>query len=198
MPETTTTQTNVVEYGLSNCYAAVATYDASAKKYTYGVPFAMPYAKSISFDPQGNKKKVFADNIAAKTLISNTGYSGTLSLLQIPKEFRVQILGELEKNGALLESSDAKVIEFALIFQFEGDVTNKRHILYRCTATRPQIASDTKEEEISENTLQISIEATPRENDHYTKMSLLEADNEAIYKKMIEEVVEPDAITAAA
>lgn len=191
-------KTNVVEYGLSNCYAAVATYDPSQKTYTYETPFAMPYAKSISFDPQGNKKKVFADNIAAKTLVSNTGYSGTLSLLQIPKEFRTKILGEIEKNGALLESSDAKVVEFALIFQFEGDVTNKRHVLYRCTATRPQIASDTKEEDVNENTLQISIEATPRENDHITKMSLLASDNKAIYDKMITEVVEPDKITEAA
>ena len=197
MPETTT-KSNVVEYGLSNCYAAVAKYDASTKKYTYETPFAMPYAKSISFDPQGNKKKIFADNIAAKTLISNTGYSGTLSLLQIPKEFRVKILGEIEKNGALLENSDAKTVEFALIFQFEGDVTNKRHVLYRCTATRPQIASDTKEEEITENTLQISIEATPRENDHYTKLSLLESDNAAAYAKLITEVVEPEAIEPAA
>lgn len=197
MPESTT-QSNVVEYGLSNCYAAVAKYDAKTKKYTYETPFAMPYAKSISFDPQGNKKKIFADNIAAKTLISNTGYSGTLSLLQIPKEFRTKILGEIEKNGALLENSDAKTVEFALIFQFEGDVTNKRHVLYRCTATRPQIASDTKEEEITENTLQISIEATPRENDHYTKLSLLESDNAAAYAKLITEVVEPEAIEPAA
>ena len=60
------------------------------------------------------------------------------------------------------------------------------------------IASDTKEEEIAENTLQISIEATPRENDHYTKLSLLESDNAAAYAKLITEIVEPDAIEPAA
>lgn len=156
MPETV----NKVKYGLSNCYYAVLSESAG----TYGTPVALPGAVSLSLDQEGETNKFRADNIDYYTSISNSGYSGDLELALIPDSFLIDVMGEVKDStsGLQYELADAKPAAFALLFQFEGDVKNTRHVLYNCKATRPSLGSQTTDTTIEPVTETITITATAR------------------------------------
>ncbi len=63
----------------------------------------------------------------------------------MPYSFRTDILGEVldEADGTITELSDAKFSPFALLFQFDGDVTKTRHLLYYCNGSRAKVGSKT-------------------------------------------------------
>lgn len=96
----------------------------------------------------------------------NNGYEGDLTLALIPDHFRVACLGEeLEAaDKVYLEKADAKGNAFALLFEFEGDATATRHVLYNCTATRPDVAGKTTEEETEPDTEAMTISAAALSN----------------------------------
>ena len=77
------------------------------------------------------------------------------------------------------------------MFQFEGDVSGKRFVFYRCSAQRPTIASSTKEESTTPNTNTLTLTCMARENDHNIKSSLLESQNKERYGKWFTAVQEP-------
>ena len=62
-----------------------------------------------------------------------------------------------------------------MAIEFEGDKNNRRHLFYRCTAGRPDVASNTKEDNIEPNERQLSISAMPRLENHFVKASIDDA-----------------------
>lgn len=155
---------NRVKYGLKNVYYAKATIDSSNVA-TYETPVAWPGAVNLSLDAEGGTTKFRADNIDYWVGQSNNGYSGDFESALIPDSFRKDILGEIvDDNGILVEDASAKTTYFALLFQFEGDEKNTRHVLYKCSATRPSVSGATTEEEIEPQTETLTLTATAVHN----------------------------------
>jgi phi13 family phage major tail protein len=155
---------NKVKYGLCSVYYAVATLDSSNVA-TYGTPKAWPGAVNLSLDAEGSTTKFRADNIDYWVGQSNNGYSGDFESALIPDSFRKDVLGEIEDaNGVLVEDAGAKTQPFALLFQFEGDAKNTRHVLYNCTATRPSVSGATTDEEIEPQTETLTLTAVSVHN----------------------------------
>lgn len=150
---------NKIKYGIKNAHVAKI-ISGDANGYTYGTPFACPGMKSVSLNNSMSTANVPADDIddyASQSV--NNGYEGTVEIVVLPKEFEEQILND--SNG--VEDSDAKMSEFAFMFEFDGDVNKGRSCLWRCALTqRPSIVHNTKSSNFSVDTDTINIKSMPR------------------------------------
>lgn len=185
---------NKIEYGIENVYYAKATDDGNGNL-TYDTPVALPGARSISLSASGEQTKWYADNIVYFASDNNNGYEGDLVVANIPESFRTDILGEvLDTKGFYVESADKPTVEFALMFEFKGDANAVRYAMYRCTVSRPDVASSTVEDSIEPNEQTLSIVAMPRISDKVVKSKCpYDADPDSAYAKWFTAVQEPTA-----
>lgn len=136
---------NKVIYGLENAHYAKLTFGADGVP-TYGIPVALKGSVELALEPSTNSVEFAADNDSQYFAEDeNNGYEGTLTIANMPYSFRTDILGEQldETDGTITELSDAKFSPFALLFQFDGDVTKTRHLLYYCNGSRAKVGSKT-------------------------------------------------------
>lgn len=83
----------------------------------------------------------------------------------IPEEFLKDILHEEEDvNGVLAENANSEFERFALLFEFTGDKNAIRHVLYCCSASRPSMEGETKEDEKEVQTEELAIIASALAN----------------------------------
>ena len=188
---------NKVKFNICNVHYALLNID-EAGEITFGTPVAMPCAVSLSLDPNGEPSNFYADGYAYYTISNNMGYDGNLELAMVPESFRTDVLKEqLDANKVLVENANVEAANFALLFEFDGDVKKIRHVLYKCSATRPTIESATKEEEIEVKTETLTIKATPLANG-YVKAKTGDDTTDSVYQNWYKSVYMPSEAVAAA
>ena len=187
---------NKVKYNLKNVHAAKLTKGDDGN-FTYDTPQAIPGAVSISLEAEGDSSPFYADGIVYFRSTANNGYSGDLEIALIPEWFRTEILQEVkDNNGVLVEHSDVtESVYFALLFEFDGDIKAIRHVLYNCTASRPSIESETKEETIEPGTETLSLTADPRE-DGLVKSRTGDYTTDSVYRNWYQAVYVPQESAA--
>lgn len=188
---------NKVKYGLKGCHYAIAHIDEQSNTATYDTPKPWLGAVNLTMDAQGDTTKFRADNIDYWVGNANNGYEGDLESALIPESFRRDVLNEIEdSNGVLVEDAGAKTVHFAFFFQFEGDESATRHVLYNCTATRPSVSGATTEETIEPQTETVTITAVAIHNADLDK-DLVKArcpQGEAQYATWFDAVYQPTAV----
>lgn len=154
---------NKIKYGLKNVHIALQSVSAGGE-YSYGTPQPVPGAVSMSLDAEGEASSFYADDIVYYKSPGNNGYSGDLELALIPEWVRINVLQEVkDSNGVLVEySSSGEAPRFALLFEFQGDERAIRHVMYNCSASRPSVGSQTKEDNIEPQTESLSLSCEPR------------------------------------
>lgn len=122
------------------------------------------------------------------------GYDGEVELALIPESFRRDVLKEtIDNNGVLIENSNVETENFALLFEFDGDVRKIRHVMYYCSASRPTIESQTNEDEIEVKTEKLTIKAAPLGNG-LVKAKTGDDTNDEVYLNWYSEVYLPNAV----
>lgn len=173
---------NKVQYGLSHVHYAVAT-EGSGGALTYATPVALPGAVSMTFSANESDNPFYADNGIYYDFKVNNGYTGTLELAQLPKSFRTAVLGEIEDSkGVLFEKAGQPTVEFALLFQFEGDQSATKYAFLRCTASRPAINGNTTTDSVTPQTETLNLTVMPRIDSKYVRNTCpADADNYATF-----------------
>lgn len=157
---------NKVRFGLKNVH--VCSITESAESITYGTPTAWKGAKSLTLDPEGETNTYYADNTAYFTTNTNNGYSGSLEMSEIPEEIDKMIFNTvITEEGNLAEDANVLPNNVGLMFQFEGDVSATKYLLYKVVFARPNIEGETKEESTDPKTTSMDITVVPVEQgDH--------------------------------
>jgi len=161
MPNTT----NKVKFGLKNVHYAPITSIADDGTVTYGTVGEIKGAVNLSMDPNGGIDIFFADNGAYYQQNNSSGFTGTLEVALVPKEFKTACLGaKTDSNGVLFDDDNAVITPFALMFEFDGDKHKTRHILYNCTATKTAVSSATTTQTKDVQTETLNLNAVPLPN----------------------------------
>lgn len=157
-------RTNKVKFNLKNVY--VAKLSENDGQYSYATPIHLPGAVNISIDPEGESSPFYADDIVYYRSAGNNGYTGTLELALVPDWFRKDFLREiLDGRGVLVESANIPdQVYFALLFEFAGDAHKIRHCMYKCSVSRPSIASQTRETSNTPVTETLNLTCDPLED----------------------------------
>lgn len=151
---------NKIKYGLKNVHYAKITEIAG--RISYAVPKPIPGAVSISLPASGEKSTFDADDSVFFEENVNNGYEGDLEIALIPDSFKQEIFGEtVDANGLLVENSEAMQSNFALLFEFSGDKQKTRHVLYNCSASRPDVSGKTKGKSIEPQTDKLKLSVRP-------------------------------------
>lgn len=192
---------NKIKFGLKNVHYAVATETldpvTGAWSTTYGAVSAWTGAVNISLDAQGENSKFYADDGVYAVIGNNQGYEGDFESALIPEAVEVALLNRTldATDKVVYETGDDSntVTYFALMFEFTGDSTGKRYVLYRCTLTRPTIAGATKTDSVDVQTESVTITATPRlDADHLVMAHTGDTTTEAVYDAWYSDVYVPD------
>jgi phi13 family phage major tail protein len=170
---------NKIVYGISNVHVWPITATSAAGVPTYGEVFAMPGATEVSIDAEGSSDPFYADDTVYYQGVSNTGYSGSITLADIPAEFLENVMQEIKaSSGTYFEDASKEPLEFAMAFEFKGDQKKRRHLFYRCKATRPSIEASTKEDTIEPNTSELELTVMPRLDNNIVKARCEEGDSD--------------------
>lgn len=182
---------NKVKYGLKNVHYAlvtetVATDGSGAITSSYGTLKALAGAVSLSLSSSASKSVFRADNEDYFVSYGQGGYEGDLEVARVNEDFLKDVLNLVEDNDKILvesESSFKTTNYFALVFEFDGDAQATKHCLYKCSASRPNIASQTTGEggQIDPQTESVTITAVPRADaDHYIHIQTQDSTSTAV------------------
>ena len=184
---------NKVKFGLKNVHYALVTEtvvttgaDAGKIVSSYGELKAHAGAVSMSLSSSASKSVFRADNSDYYVSYGEGGYDGSLEVARVNESFLKDVLGYVEDNDKILVESGAAfktVNYFALVFEFDGDQRETKHCLYKCSASRPDIASQTTGEggTTDPQTETLNITAVPRiDEDKYIHLQTQEATSTAV------------------
>lgn len=154
---------NKVHYDLTNVHVAPLTMDLEEGTVTFGTPKRLLGAISMDLSAQGESVKLRADGMDYYVTESNNGYAGDLNIAMVPDWFRQEYMGDTlsEKDKVLVENAQATAKPFALLYEFLGDVSHRRHCLYNTTAARPNIKGENKDNQKEPDTEALSLTARP-------------------------------------
>lgn len=156
-----------VRFGISDVYYAVMTESTASGVTTisYGSKKAIPGAVSLTLDVQGDTNDFYADNGVYASFDSNNGFSGTLTIADVPESVYTDLLGYYKDttSGMLTELAAATEVYFGMMCKVSSNEDPIGFKFYKCALSRPAFAANTTTETIDPDTQELSIRVMPVE-----------------------------------
>lgn len=184
--------TNKVKFNLKNVHVAKLTEQENGT-FSFGTPKAFPGAVNLSLNSEGESTPFYADDIVFYRSTANNGYTGDFEAALVPDWFREEYLKEiLDSEGVLCESANITDPQyFAMMFEFAGDKHKIRHVMYKCSVSRPPVASQTREAANTPVTETLSITCDPLVNGMVKSKTTADTTT-TVYNKWFTEVYVPN------
>lgn len=197
MAETTN---KVVRFGLSNVY--YATLDETSGE--YATPVRILGAVQMTTNAEGDSNTFNADNGPFYVTSANSGYTGQLQIASADDQLLIDLLGyEKDKNGMIVEPTDAIAKPFALLFEISSNVKPQRFVFYNVTLSRPSTEANTMSDTVEPDTLTLDFTAIAKEFEYGTEQRPFvkghltkDTDTATAYGKFFEKVLPPTAVAA--
>ncbi|MDD9148159.1 Ig-like domain-containing protein [Sporolactobacillus sp. CQH2019] len=186
---------NKVRYGLRNAHYSKITENADGTL-SFGIPKPLPGSVNLTLTASGDPIQFFADDTTYYQEDTNNGYDGKFELSRLTEDFRKDCLGETNNGEAMIENADSHGSKFALLFEFQGDKKATRHVVYYCSASRPEQASATKSDKTEVQTTTLEFTSAPRPDNRIVKANTSSTVSDAVYNGWYDAVYEPTLVPA--
>lgn len=188
------TDKNKVHFDLVDVHVAKVNFDGG--KVAFGTPKKLEGSISMDLSPEGDVVKLRADGTDYYTSTGNNGYSGDLNLAMVPDWFREEYLGNTvsTKDKVMVEDANTEPERFALLYGFKYDKQARRHVLYNCMASRPNIHGENKDNPKEPDTESLPLTCSPLP-DGKVKASTTYATPTAVFDGWFDSVWEKDSTT---
>ena len=154
-----------VRFGISDVYYSkmtVATV-SGVETVTYASPVAIKGAVSLTLDVEGDTNNFYADNGIYASFDSNNGFTGTLTIADVPESVYTDLLGYYKDSttSLLTELADATEVYFGLMCNVSSNEDPIGFKLYKCSLSRPSFAANTTTESIDPDTQELALTVMP-------------------------------------
>ncbi len=153
-----------VRFGISDVHYCKLTESTSGGEttYTYGAKVALPGAVSLTLDVEGDTNDFYADNGVYASFDSNNGFSGTLTIADVPEAVYTDLLGYYkDENNLLTELAEANEVYFGLMCKVSSNEDPIGFKFWKCALSRPAFAANTTTESIDPDTQELSLRVMP-------------------------------------
>lgn len=190
---------NKVKFNIHDLHYAPITSVNADGSFVYGDPVPLKGAKSISLEPQGNDNDIFyADGIDYYVQNGSTGYEGDLEVALITDEFRAAIFGEqTDSDGNMWENTEDEAKKFALGFVIDGNEKSTYFWYQNVSATKPNVASETNEEQKTIGTDTITLMCSPNKDGNIRVKSTSTTSTASISGWFDEVIAAPSSLLSA-
>lgn len=153
---------NKVHFGLKNVHYAKITYSTAGVP-TWSAPVAVQGAVNVTLSKESGSTDFYADDTKFFHLASNNGYTGSLEMADFPVQMRQDLWNQTVTTTSklIVEDVNAQPVEFALMFETDGDMGAERFCFYRCIADRPDVAGATKTDSVEVQTQTCDLTVMP-------------------------------------
>ena len=153
-----------VIFGISDVYYSkiTETETSGVPSISYATPVAIPGAVSLTLDVQGDTNDFYADNGVYASFDSNNGFSGDLTIADIPESVYTDLLGYYkDDSGLLTELAAATEVYFGLMCKVSSNQDPIGFKFYKCSLSRPAFAANTTTESIEPDTPVLTLRVMP-------------------------------------
>lgn len=188
---------NLVNWGLKRSGWFKTFVDDDGNE-TYGPINEFITQRAMNLNPIGDLTRVYANGTVLFVGKQNSGYSGTMEFTSVSDEFAAWALDEKkDAMGVLYEKQEAKVQHFGMVWEWEQDAKNIRHIIYKAIVNRPTNEATTSGDEgrKTQQNKTLTIEVIPRKDEIVKARTTVDGDP-TVYDNWFNTVYQPGIVGA--
>lgn len=173
---------NKVMFGVSNLYFGTYTVNDQGSV-VLGAPMHVPGTVNISLEAESEENSFYADNVKYWSGYSDNGYTGEVENALFDDEFKIAFMNYIRlDDGGIAQIKGQQNKAVYMMFQADGDVENRRMILYNISLGQITREHATTEDSTEPQTATLPFSVSGDNTTGITRVSY--APTDAVYNTM--------------